>query len=166
MGIQDRMMSRQLQNIGWQEWVELPELNVPAIKVKIDTGAKTSSLHAYDIRRVRQNRMDYVSFMIHPLQGKDKPEIPCCEPIIDVRNVMSSNGHIEERFVISTPIILGKRKWDIELTLSNRDPLRFRMLLGREALRDQVIIDPSKSLLVKKYKKKDLQRFYENNQSR
>ena len=148
--------------IGWQEWVELSELGVPAIKAKIDTGAKTSSLHAFNIQKERRNQGDYVSFMIHPLQGSNALEIPCCVPIVDVRGVMSSNGSIEKRFVICTPIVLGNQKWDIELTLSNRDPLRFRMLLGREAMRGQVIIDPSKSLVVKKYKKKDLRRFYQS----
>lgn len=154
------MKSKHLQKIGWQEWVELPSLGIPAIKVKIDTGAKTSSLHAYNIKRKRYKRKDCVSFVLHPLQGVDEPEISCCVPIIDVRGVMSSNGHIEERFVISTPLVLGNRKWDIELTLSNRDPLRFRMLLGREALKGNVVIDPSKSLLVNKYNKKDLHDFY------
>ena len=154
------IMNKTLQKIGWQEWLELPELGVPAIKAKIDTGAKTSSLHAYNIQRKRRNHRDYVSFMVHPIQGIDTLEIPCCVPIIDIRGVMSSNGHIEQRYVIRTSLVLGNKKWDIELTLSNRDPLRFRMLLGREALREKVIIDPSRSTLVKKYTKKDLKAIY------
>lgn len=153
-------MNKALRCIGWQEWVGLSELGVPAIKAKIDTGAKTSSLHAFNIRRKKIRRKDYVSFIIHPLQGNNDLELSCCAPIIDVRGVMSSNGSIEQRFVIATTLTLGNKEWKIELTLSNRDPLRFRMLLGREALRGNVIINPSKSLLVKKYTQQELKTLY------
>ena len=156
-------MSKLLQRIGWQEWVKLPNLGVPAVKAKIDTGAKTSSLHAYNIQRKRRARGDYVSFVIHPLQGNDAVSIPCCVPIIDERGVMSSNGSLEQRFVIHTPLVLGTETWNIELTLSNRDPLRFRMLLGREALRGHTIIDPSRSLILQKHKKKELIKLYSEN---
>lgn len=155
-------MRKNLQSIGWQEWVELPQLKVPAVKVKIDTGAKTSSLHAFNIEKVRRNKRDYASFEVHPLQGNNLLLIHCTAPIIDVRGVMSSNGIVEQRLVIKTPLVLGTEKWDIELTLSNRDPLRFRMLLGREALKGKVFIDPSKTLVVRKYKERELLKLYKN----
>ncbi len=128
--------------IGRYEWCQLPELSIPAIKAKIDTGAQTSSLHAFNITTSIINKINYVNFEIHPLQGNDTTLIKCKSIIIDQREVMSSNGHKEKRYVISTPIKLGDQTWNIEVTLSNRDPLRFRMLLGREALNNKVIIDP------------------------
>lgn len=147
-------------HIGWQEWACLPDLKIPAIKAKIDTGAKTSSLHAFDIKPILKNKKDYVKFSVHPLQRSNKVSISCCCPIFDIRSVMSSSGHVEERFVIQSLICLGDEKWEIEITLSDRDPLRFRMLLGREALNSKVIIDPSKSLLLKKYPKVELLKLY------
>lgn len=146
--------------IGWQEWVALPELNIPAIKAKIDTGAKTSSLHAFDIEPYMKNKQQYVKFLVHPLQSDHAINIICHAPVLEMRGVMSSNAHIEQRYVIKSWLCLGSYKWEIELTLSNRDPLRFRMLLGRQALRSKVSIDPSKILCVQKYTKSALKQFY------
>lgn len=140
-------------SIGWQEWVSLPNLKIPAIKAKIDTGAKTSSLHSFKIKPIIKNRKDFVRFSVHPIQRNKTVSISCCCPIFDIRNVMSSNGLVEERFVIQSLLCLGNEKWEIEITLSDRDPLQFRMLLGREALDSRVVIDPSKALLTKKYPK-------------
>jgi ribosomal protein S6--L-glutamate ligase len=128
--------------VGWHEWCALPKLNLPAIKAKIDTGAKTSALHAFDIDHYCKNHKDYVRFYIHPVQANDDIMIRCKARVVDVRYVMSSNGHKEKRYVISTPLELGGECWDIEVTLSNRDPLTFRMLLGREAMGKHVIVDP------------------------
>lgn len=146
--------------IGWSEWCTLPGLGLPAIKAKIDTGAKTSSLHAFDIQPFVRKKRDYVSFKIHPIQGNNQVSIACISEISDQRNVMSSNGHIEHRYVIRTPVRLGDKKWDIELTLSNRDPLKFRMLLGREALVHYVIIDPARVMCQGKVTKRKLSRLY------
>lgn len=131
--------------IGRDEWCQLPALNIPAIKAKIDTGAKTSALHAVNIHTTIENGTDYVCFDVHPVQRNDKCLIHCRAPIIDQRHIMSSNGHKEHRYVIKTTLAMGDQPWEIELTLSNRDPLRYRMLLGREAINDRVLIDPSLS---------------------
>ena len=146
--------SSKLIQVGWNEWCSLPELNIPFIKAKIDTGAKTSSLHAFDIQADTQKNI--VQFTVHPVQGDTKITIPCQATIVDTRNVMSSNGHIEPRYVIKTPIILGEKQWKIEVTLSNRDPLQYRMLLGREALKKRVLVDPQHDSLLCKIRKKDI----------
>lgn len=129
--------------IGRSEWCALPMLNVPLIKAKIDTGAKTSALHAFNIVYCNINGQPCVQYDIHPVQGNDKIIVSCQSLVIDERVIMSSNGHKEKRYVISTSLSLGEKEWPIELTLSNRDPLRFRLLLGREALNRRVIIDPA-----------------------
>ncbi|MCP5504209.1 MAG: ATP-dependent zinc protease [Chlamydiales bacterium] len=147
-------------HIGWQEWVSLPGLEIPAIKAKIDTGAKTSSLHAFDIKPIMKNKKEYVKFSVHPMQRNNRISIPCCCPIFDIRNVMSSNAQVEERYVIKSLLCLGGKQWEIEITLSDRDPLRFRMLLGREALASRVVIDPSKTLRLKKYPKNEVLHLY------
>jgi ribosomal protein S6--L-glutamate ligase len=128
--------------IGWQEWCALPKLHLPAIKAKIDTGAKTSAIHADNITPFMRQGKPYVHFEVAPLQGTTHPNINCTAPVIGERHVTSSNGHRELRYVIQTPILLGEQTWMIELTLSNRDPLSFRLLLGREALKGRVLIKP------------------------
>jgi ribosomal protein S6--L-glutamate ligase len=146
--------------IGWGEWCALPGLGVPAIKAKIDTGAKTSSIHAFNIEPKTVRGKEYVHFNIHPLQRNDAVIVACKAPIIDRRLVMSSNGHKEHRFVIATILELAGQDWEIEITLSNRDPLTFRMLLGREALNGRVLIDPSHSLRHGNLTKKHLNSLY------
>jgi len=131
--------------IGRDEWCQLPALHIPVIKAKIDTGAKTSAIHAFNIETFHKNHHKYVRFDIHPIQTNDEILVTCEAPIIDTRYIMSSNGHREKRFVIMTQLKLNNEKWPIEFTLSNRDPLRYRMLLGREALGHRVLIDPSLS---------------------
>jgi ribosomal protein S6--L-glutamate ligase len=132
--------------IGWQEWCSLPELNIKAIKAKVDTGARTSALHAFNIELYTHNKIPHVKFCIHPLQRDDKIQIACQARLVDEREVVSSNGHRERRYVIETPLTLGDATWNIQITLSNRDPMKFRMLLGREALGTHVLIDPCKKL--------------------
>jgi ribosomal protein S6--L-glutamate ligase len=131
--------------IGRIEWCAFPELNVPAIKAKIDTGAKTSAIHAFNIKPFFEGGETYVQYDIHPLQNNNKIILNCQSLVIDKRSVMSSNGHKENRYVIKTLLHLGPHEWPVELTLSNRDPLRFRLLLGLEAIRNRVIIDPALS---------------------
>lgn len=157
-GIADHMI--EILPIGWCEWCALPTLHLPAIKAKIDTGAKTSALHAEDIKPFHKAGQEWVHFSVFPLTGHESTKIQCAAQIIDCRSIMSSNGHKEERYVIKTPINLGPFTWDIELTLSNRDPLRFRMLLGRSALKKNIIIHPNKTCLQGKIKQAALRRFY------
>lgn len=135
--------------VGWREWCALPNLSINRIKAKIDTGARTSALHAFDIEPFTKQGEAYVRFLVHPHQEDNKTVIKCEAKVIDRRHVTSSNGQKEERYVVSTQLCLAKACWNIELTLSNRDPLRFRMLLGREAFQHRVLIDPSGSYLTK-----------------
>lgn len=146
--------------IGRYEWCELPFLKIPAIKAKIDTGAKTSALHAFNIKTHKVNGKTHVKFDIHPLQRNDVTIVRCDALVIDERFIMSSNGHREQRYVISTPLRLGDREWDIEVTLSNRDPLSFRMLLGREALSHHVLVDTGLICKQGRMAKSKLRAFY------
>lgn len=146
--------------IGWEEWCDLKKLNIPAIKAKIDTGAKTSALHAFDIHPFHRLGKHFVHFKVYPLQRSTKYYCVCTAPLIDYRRVMNSGGHQEMRYVITTPLTLGVQTWDIQISLTDRSPLAFRMLLGREALRGHVIIDPNKSLQQRKISKVELRQLY------
>ncbi len=133
--------------IGWREWIALPDLTIDAVKVKTDTGARTSALHADAIERFSANGQPMLRFIVHPLQRARDLEVHCEAEMIDERFVRSSHGHQQLRPVIRTPIeILGVR-WEIELTLTNRDVMGFRMLLGREAMRGHILVDPGRSYL-------------------
>ncbi|MCI5122246.1 MAG: alpha-L-glutamate ligase, partial [Candidatus Electrothrix sp. AUS4] len=118
---------------------------LPAIKARIDSGAKTSSIHAFNIQPFRRSGRSWVSFEVHPIQGNRRIVIRCEKPVIDRRPVKSSSGLSETRYVISATMKLGTESWDIELTLANRDSMGYRMLLGREAMAKRLIIDPSQS---------------------
>jgi hypothetical protein len=131
--------------IGWREWVELPDLGVGRIKAKIDTGARSSSLHAFDVETYKLSGKEFVKFKVHPKQRSSRPEIKCHARIVEYRKVKSSNGQAELRPVIVTPILLMGFKWQIEVTLTNRDEMGFRMLLGRESFRDRFYIDAGSS---------------------
>ncbi|MCF6765821.1 RimK/LysX family protein [Thiotrichales bacterium 19S3-7] len=148
--------------IGRNEWFSLPRLNIPLIKGKIDTGAKTSSLHAFDIKAGKRNGKAIVYFKMHPLQGDTSISICCAADIVDERLIMSSNGHKEKRFVIETELGMNELIWKVQVTLSNRDPLKYRMLIGREALKNKVLIDPSLSCNQKKYSKLQSLSYYKN----
>ncbi|CAA6827668.1 MAG: hypothetical protein sometimes fused to ribosomal protein S6 glutaminyl transferase [uncultured Thiotrichaceae bacterium] len=133
--------------LGWREWGVLPDLAIPAIKMKVDTGAKTSALHAFHIDRIRKNRQDWVRFALRPLQRNHKKVITCETQILDERVVTDSGGHKESRYVICSSLQLSTGlQWDIELTLTDRDNMRFRMLLGRQALQAQdFLVNPTLS---------------------
>lgn len=132
--------------LGWREWVGLPGLGLPLIKAKIDTGARTSALHAFALQRtVMADGQQGVRFAVHPLQGCNDPVVECVAPLVDERVVTDSGGHRERRCVIRADLRIGLAYWPIELTLTDRDPMRFRMLVGRTALRGRALIDPRRS---------------------
>ena len=153
-------MSYDKKIIGNQEWCAFPELGIPAIKARIDSGAKTSSIHAFNISVYRKNDVDWVSFEVHPVQRNDEILIRCDCPIVDKRDVKSSSGTSETRYVISTPISLGDNIWDVELTLSDRDAMGYRMLLGREAMNGRLVIDPSMKCVLGRLSVKKINKFY------
>ena len=129
--------------LGWEEWLALPELGLPALCAKIDTGAKTSSLHAYDIEPFGPANAPHVRFAVHPIPGREDVTIACSAPVIDRREVISSNGEADYRYVIETPVQLGPRRWPVEITLTDRGAMSYRMLLGRQALADDMVVMPS-----------------------
>ncbi len=131
--------------VGWREWVSLPGLGIEQIKAKIDTGARTSALHAYRVKPFRRGGKRFVRFYLHPVQHRRQPEILCEAPVIDERLVTSSNGEQEHRYVVKVQLRVGEMEWPIEVTLTNRDEMGFRMLLGRQALRRRFIVDPGSS---------------------
>ena len=126
---------------GWEEWISLPKLGLPALKAKIDTGARTSALHAFDIETFGSNQNPHVRFMVHPIPGRNDLVIPCSAPIIDRREVTSSNGESESRYVIETEFSVGGRSWPIEVTLTNRLGMAMHMLVGRQALLPEITIN-------------------------
>ncbi len=133
--------------IGWREWVRLPELGVSSIKAKVDTGARTSSLHAYDVEEFRRGRKRMVRFTLHPEQRNATHEVAAEAPLREHRKVTPSSGHSELRPVILTVVELMGERWEVELTLTRRDEMGFRMLLGRQALRGHFVVDPGRSFL-------------------
>jgi hypothetical protein len=134
--------------IGWREWIALPELGVDRIKTKIDTGARTSSLHAYCIEKFRHRGQEKVRFIIHPLQNNLDITVKCSADLIDQRCITDSGGHREERYVIQTTMAIDENTWPIEITLTNRDIMTFRMLLGRTAIRGRYLVNPKRSFLL------------------
>jgi hypothetical protein len=143
-----------LKEIGWKEWLVLPGLGIPAIKAKVDTGARTSSLHSFHLETFKSGNTDMVRFHIHPLRNRTDIEFICDAPILDKRMVRDSAGHTEERFVIKSNILLGEKEWPIEITLTSRDDMLFRMLLGRTALLSGgFCVNPAKAYLLGRSKK-------------
>ncbi|PZE27780.1 RimK/LysX family protein [Curtobacterium sp. MCLR17_042] len=129
---------------GWREWAGLPDLGVPWIKVKLDTGARSSALHAFDLEELPGER---VRFSLHPWQDTDADASTIECDVHDRRIVRSSTGHAQERIVVRTRIALAGQVVESEVTLSNRDQMGFRMLVGREALRQGFLVDPARSFM-------------------
>lgn len=147
--------------IGKEEWCEFPKLGLPAIKARVDSGAKTSSLHAFNIETLHEHGRDYVLFDIHPVQDNRRLTQRCKAPIVDRREVKSSSGEKETRLVIMTPVVIGDLTWEIEITLSNRDSMGYRMLLGREAMVGaNLLIDPNSSFCLGVKDSKVVESFY------
>ena len=143
----------QILTFGWREWVRLPDIGIRQIKAKVDTGARTSALHAFELRPYREKGRYRIEFRIHPLQKDIETVATCHADILDKRIVTDSGGHKEERFVIETTLTVGNQAWPIEVTLTSRDDMLFRMLLGRTAIRNRALVDPAHSYLVGKKKR-------------
>lgn len=131
--------------LGWREWVQIPQIDVPWIKAKIDTGAKTSAIHAFDLRSFDRGGRDWVSFTLHPWQSSALDPVAVELPVHDSRSVRSSSGHAEQRYVVLLPLRVGGRDVQAEVTLTDRDEMGFRMLIGREALVQGYLVDPALS---------------------
>ncbi len=143
-----------LLTLGWREWVSLPELELKQIKAKVDTGARTSALHAFKIETYVQDGVEFAMFHLHPNQRDQDTIQVCVAPIIDRRTVRDSGGHSEDRLVIETPVTVGSHTWPIEITLTSRDDMLFRMLIGRNAIKNRALVDSSRSYLVGKKRRK------------
>lgn len=136
-----------MQTLGWREWGSLPDLGVDTIHMKVDTGAKTSCLHAFKLEPFTRDDNAWLRIWLHPEQDSDR-ELICEAPVFDQREVTDSGGHTETRYVIKTRLVLGEFNGEIELTLTNRDTMRYRMLLGRQAMRQRFIVNPAAAHLV------------------
>ena len=144
------MKLKDLPILGWREWVALPELGVKKIRCKVDTGARTSALHAFYVEEFSEGGRRKVRFGLHPVQDSVDKELHCEAFVNEQREVTDSGGHTETRYVIETPVVIGNSTWPIEINLTNRDTMRYRMLLGRTAIAQYFNVDASGSHLMGK----------------
>jgi ribosomal protein S6--L-glutamate ligase len=150
--------------LGSEEWCSFPDLNIPIIKARVDSGAKTSALHAVNIAPFVRDNENWVKFDINPIQNNTKAVKHCEAKLIDKRVVKSSSGYREQRFVIQTELKIGEATWKIEMTLTNRDSMGFRMLLGREAMSGRVLVDPEQKYLIGQPTLESIKTFYQNSE--
>ena len=136
--------------LGWREWVSLPDLGLQHIKAKVDTGARTSAIHAFALRTYEEGGNERVEFRMHPNQKDTETVVVCDARIVDKRVVTDSGGHKEERLVIETTLQIGEHSWPIEATLTARDDMLFRMLIGRTAMKNRAVVNPGRSFVVGK----------------
>lgn len=147
--------------VGSEEWCSFPALGIPTIKARVDSGAKTSALHAINIVPFEKEGENWVKFDINPIQNNSRAVIHCQSPLVDKRVVKSSSGYREQRYVISTTLQVGEQEWDVEVTLTNRDSMGFRMLLGREAMSGRVLVDPEQKYLLGQPTREKLKEYYD-----
>jgi len=140
--IQEAVQDKELI-LGWEEWVELPGLGLPAVQAKVDTGARSSSIHAFMIEPYGRKDKPRVRFGVHPVPERSDIVVFCSAKLVDQREITSSNGETELRYIVRTPVRIGDQEWPIEISLTNRESMQYRMLIGRTALKDNIIVDPN-----------------------
>ena len=160
------MDTNNLAIIGSVEWCAFNELNIPIIAARIDSGAKTSSIQATEIKLIKKNDERWVRFVVYPIQRNNEVKVVCRAKLLGKRSIKGSFGISEERYIIKSPITLGDKIYDIELSLANRNTMEFRMLLGREAISGQFLINPSEKHLQKMYSRKEVIAKYKSNDNK
>ena len=149
--------------VGSEEWCAFNQLKIPAIRARIDSGARTSSIQATEIKLIKKNDEDWVHFVVYPLQRNSNVKVLCSSKLVDKRSIKGSFGISEERLIIKESVTIGEDTFDIELSLANRNTMEFKMLLGREALSSRYLINPAAKQLQKKYLKKEATAKYKSN---
>jgi ribosomal protein S6--L-glutamate ligase len=146
--------------VGSEEWCGLPELGIPAIQVRIDSGAKTSAIHASNLQKFMRDDELWVAYEVYPLRDNKRVIVQCESKVVDTRMIKNTSGLSEKRFVIKTPLVLDEQTWEIEVTLANRDSMGFKMLLGREAMKSRILVNPESGSRLGNYSKKEIEQFY------